>query len=356
MTEAAPKLAEADRIVQIFEDVFLTYLAGVAMITGIITSLLSLLIFRRDSQTSKSTRLLLSMVAFSDFNLLVSAFFFYLVREAIPKGQPGRAFFEHPIVFSLLFYISNVFELFRNWLLVVISFERLLFFLKPIEFKTVWRLRTVKSVIAGLIFFSLLARLPGVVYAFTENLRSRPLRVHRLSKLLHTSTDCILLTSLPITLMTLICIVTTRRMRRVMRIKLRLMKGGSELSQMTATLGETTNPNEAKSKTQRKPNRIIKIIHVVLTVFISFSLPSIPASSLQFYVVYHNVRNSALLWTLQIFRAISNFTSMLNSTANFFVYIFQSRRYRSILAQLLCLDKIYPSLKHESTVTHISHR
>ncbi|BHF78035.1 hypothetical protein SprV_0602114500 [Sparganum proliferum] len=353
MNEDPPLPTGAERAVIIFENIVLTYLAGVAMITGIITSLLSLLLFRQDSQTSKSTRLLLSMVAFSDFNLLVSAFFFYLVREAIPKGNPGREFFEHPVVFSLLFYISNVFELFRNWLLVVISLERLLFFIKPLEFKTIWRLQTVRAVVAGLVVFSLLARLPGVIYAFTENLRPKPLRVNRVSKLLHSATDCILLTSLPITLMASICIATTRRMRRVMRTKLRLKKGDSELSQMSAPIGETAS-SDGRPRVRKKPNRIIKIIHVVLVVFISFSLPSIPASSLQFYVVYHNVPTLVLLWALQILKAISNFTSMLNSTANFFVYIFQSRRYRSILAELLYLDKIYPGLTQGSTVTHNS--
>ncbi|VDN10384.1 unnamed protein product [Dibothriocephalus latus] len=309
------ELTETDRIVKIVGDVFLTYLAGIAMITGIITSVLSLLLFRQDSRTSRSTRLLLSMVALSDFNLLVSVLFFYLVREAIPKDSHSKAFFEHPVVFSLLFYVSNVFELFRNWLLVVISFERLLFFIKPVEVKTFWRYQTVKAVIAGLVGFSLLARLPSGVYAFTENFRPKPADINRVSKLLHTATDCVLLTSLPITLMTCICIVTTSRIHRFMRTKRRLKK-----------------------------------------VFISFSLPSIPASGLQFYIAYTDVRSSVLLWTMQILRAIGNFTSMLSSTSNFFVYIFQSKRYRAILAQILHLDKIYPRLKQESTITPASLR
>lgn len=97
------------------------------MLVGITTSLLILLLFLWDSQTFVSTRFILSCTAAADIGYLSFLLIFCLfqVIESI----------ECPIVLALLYCAFNIFEIFCNWLLTVMSLERVPFFLNPSNLK-----------------------------------------------------------------------------------------------------------------------------------------------------------------------------------------------------------------------------
>ncbi|KAL5106926.1 hypothetical protein TcWFU_006407 [Taenia crassiceps] len=111
------------------------YMGGPVCVVGIVTSALSLILFKRDTSTTLSTRLLLSAIAVVDIFFLFFMFLLWCVRRFLPQDSLAFRQFDSPTVFGLIFYMSNVFELYRNWLVVVIAVERLLYFLRPIEFK-----------------------------------------------------------------------------------------------------------------------------------------------------------------------------------------------------------------------------
>lgn len=286
--------------------ILLIYISCPIMLVGITTSLLTLMLFLRDSQTFISTRFILSCIAAADVGYLSFMLIFCLFHVA--KSA------EWSIVRVLLYCGFNVLEIFRNWLLIIMSFERFLFFLKPVKFKLLWSFGHVRIIVICIAVGSVICRTPDMVLAVA--LIFYPLRNYmiRSSKLVHILMDLLALTCLPIALMLVFSFLTTRTITDVIDKKFSEMKAGIPV--------KSAPENSMK---------IVSILRNALIVFVVTSLPAIPSSILKTYVVFNEVNKSHLNTISSIMNGITNLFSVINSTSNFFIYIFQSKRYRNIL-------------------------
>ncbi|VDL94583.1 unnamed protein product [Schistocephalus solidus] len=344
-------------VANLFKCIMMVYIGGPIIVMGIITSILSLLMFKRDTATSSATRLLLSTIAATDILFLVCCFIFWTVKEIFSGSPTLVAFLNSPFVYGFLFYICNVFELQRNWLVVVLAVERLLFFLKPLEFKSIWSLSRVRGIIILVILLSCLFRIPVLIYGIAKHDASLDPAVARLTKLIHSLTDCILLTILPVTVMAVLSTLTAARVRAVIETKRRLdndcvssVAGPSmpsvshsgavatEAIKEQKKEGYASNCSADKAGAQTH-NRVIKILHTVLITFIIFCSPAVVSTTVHAYVAFHKITSGPVDVVSKILAPISNVGSLLNSTSNFFVYIIQSRRYQKIIAEMLMLDR-----------------
>nr|VZI52204.1 unnamed protein product [Spirometra erinaceieuropaei] len=343
--------------VDLFKTVMMVYIGGPITVVGIITSILSLLMFKRDTSTSSSTRLLLSSIAATDILFLSCSFLFWTVREIFSESEAFVRFMNSPFVYGFLFYVCNVFEMLRNWLVVVIAVERLLFFLKPLEFKSMWSLSRVRRITIAVCLLSCLVRVPVLIYGISKHDQTLGPAVTRLTRLIHNLTDCILLTVLPVTVMAVLSTLTTARVRAVIEAKRRLdndgassVVGPSKTEASKSTVWTTAVAKEAKQDVSastagaertggHKHCRIIKILHTVLITFIIFCFPAVISTIIHAYVVFHNITSGPEYLASKIVAPISNIGSVLNSTSNFFVYIIQSGRYQRMIVEMLRLDR-----------------
>ncbi|VDK74752.1 unnamed protein product [Dibothriocephalus latus] len=339
------ELRKAEGVVDVFKTVMLVYIGGPITVVGIITSILSLLMFKRDTATSASTRLLLSAIAVVDILFLACCFIFWTIRGIFGESPAFAAFMDSPFVYGFLFYVCNVFEMVRNWLIVVLAVERLLFFMKPLEFKSIWCLSRVRGIIIAVILLSLLVRLPVLLFGIAKHDSHLDQGVTRTTRLIHALTDCLVLTTLPVTVMIVLSTLTTARVRAMIEMKRQVRKPSETPKEEkkeapTAATAASGCPSSGdKPNAQQKHHRIIKILHTVLITFIIFCSPAVLTTSVHAYVAFHNITSGPVELASKILSPISNAGSLLNSTSNFFVYIIQSRRYQRIIVEMLALDR-----------------
>ncbi|VDM32622.1 unnamed protein product [Hydatigera taeniaeformis] len=258
-----------------------------------------------------STRLILSCIAAADVGYLSFMLIFCLFHT--------NKHTQWPVAFALLYCGFNIFEIFRNWLLIAMSFERFLFFLKPVKFKLLWSLSHVRIIVICIAVGSVICRIPDMLLAAA--LICHPLRSQliRTSKLVHIFMDLLALACLPIVLMLVFSFLTTKTITDVMHKKFLSMQAGTPV--------------------KNAPDNSIKIVSILrnaLIVFVITSLPAIPSSILRTYLVLNEVRESHLNTVSGVMNGVTNLLSIINSTSNFFIYVCQSRRYRGILVECLC--------------------
>ncbi|VDD75592.1 unnamed protein product [Mesocestoides corti] len=343
----ATDLQQALRANQL-KTVTMGYIGGPVCVVGIVTSALSLVLFKRDTSTTLSTRLLLSAIAVVDIFFLLFMSLFWSVKRFLPQDSTAFQQFENPVVFAFIFYMSNVFELYRNWLVVVIAVERLLYFLKPVEFKFLWSVKKVAAILIFLCLSSCFIRIPVLIYGIARKSPKIGDSITRLTRLMHSLIDCVVLTIAPVTLMVTLSVATTLRIHAVVKTKLRLVN--SNFIQPTDQ-GYQQHVAKQDDAPSRKHYRIVKILHTVLITFIICSTPSIPASVMHFYIVFHEIEGGRIKYVSEVLTVIANFGSLVNSTSNFFVYVAHSKRYRYILAKILMLDRCFSSIHREPSST-----
>ncbi|KAL5965909.1 hypothetical protein TSMEX_006352, partial [Taenia solium] len=123
-------------------------------ILGVGANCFNLYLFHQDNVTSIATRLLLVSVSISETIFLALSAIYCTAKICHFKN------FAHMLCSALLFYLLNVLELVRNWLLVLLGIERLLHF----EFRLIWSRKTVALAVALITGFACLVRLPSLIY------------------------------------------------------------------------------------------------------------------------------------------------------------------------------------------------
>ncbi|VDD75591.1 unnamed protein product [Mesocestoides corti] len=295
----------------------LVYIGGPVMVVGVVLSLLTLFLFWYDSHTFISTRFTLSAIAIVDVGYLAFMFAFWTVRRAFPSDHPTTIALTHPTTYAILFYGANVFELYRNWLLLVMTIERFVFFYKPVKFKIIWNLTRVRIIVICVGLASMFLRIPVIIYVVASKNEPEDCEVAKIAKMTHILTDMLALTSLPLILMLFFSFLTTKTVMQVMHSDF------SDLEKEIAIVNARTSA------------RILKILRTTLSVFIITSAPAIPATFLNVYLVFKDINGTRLNVASAALNSVANLASVVSSSSNFFVYIFQSRRYRGIFKKCL---------------------
>lgn len=304
-------------VVLLFRDIALIYVAGVAIIVGIVTSVLTLFLFHRDISTSAGTRFLIMSVSWADIVFLSCGFGIWTLVGFFPIDSPAAELLKGPTVNGALFYIGNVSELFRNWLVVLIAVERFFFILKPIQFKVAWTINKVRMSTICILLVCFIVRVPTLLYAIWKSQKAKETRLLRTTFMAHNMIDCILLSVLPITGMSIFTMISTFKIKSAARYKQRLVR-----------------PTENMLVRLTKEDKLIQILQTVVIYFVIFSIPSVPATIVHFCVAYFKLYGTKIDLISDILSVLTNLGSVLNSSSNFFIYIFQSRRYRRILKDI----------------------
>uniref|UniRef100_A0A5K3FZ47 G_PROTEIN_RECEP_F1_2 domain-containing protein n=1 Tax=Mesocestoides corti TaxID=53468 RepID=A0A5K3FZ47_MESCO len=302
---------------------FNVYIGVPVAIIGTITSALSLCFFYKDNTTTLGTRLLLSSVALNDIGYLLLRTFYRLKRELTDSESAAWE-----ITLSIIFFSLNVFEMVRNWLVIVIGVERLLLFRSPLDFRRCWTVKAVGLTIGGILAFSVAIRVPSLIFGLPGISKE----LARTSRMAHLLIECIFFATLPVMLMVLLSMATTFQVRK-----------------NVVQRGQLGLDGAAKNYKQ-----ISVILKTILWTFMAFSIPCVPSSIFHFYCQYQRACTSPKMDLAEdVVSSMANFFSILNSTSNFFIYIVQSRRYRRTLMEMFRL-RFCLKQNHKATVATIS--
>lgn len=274
-------------------------------ILGVITNSFNLYLFYSDSLLCKSTRLILGYTSFCDIAFLT------LIGIYEPLNTFLYEKFKKSLSKPVLFYLLNSFELLRNWLYVLLSFERLFYIVKPLEFKHFWTSKVVNITISLITLTSFLLRTPcmflkSLTFGIVESVKEYLYYTHLL-------TDCVFLSFLPECLMIYVSVSTTIlvRKRNIGREKL------------------------GKQKTE------LGLVKTFLVTFFFLTLPSISTTMARFIVDFSNIELSETSnFALSFMILMTRLCSTINSFASFFIYMNYTARYRDALIKSLGLQRL----------------
>lgn len=279
---------------------------------GIVTSSLSIVLFVRDDFSPLTTRRLLLSTAVVDVLFLLGSTlylqplsfcsrqcnlfkFFYSMQYIVPNGL-----------------LVNLLEMERNWLVVLICIERFIITCFPFKARIWLSVRNTNAAIAACSVFSVLVRTPFLAYIVLEGLGSAHTDAVTTLKLIHSSTDAIIGTLIPL----VVLIICSCRMRRAIRDSDRLRHRHRPLS--GTALRE----------------KVTRVLLIVIVTFAIFMLPLVPLNLLAFNF-FPSTSTCGVLVANEILSPLAVFGSLLNSTANFFVYVAYWEKYRRFLVHLL---------------------
>lgn len=246
------------------KQIILVYCGTPIIFVGIITCFLSFLLFWRDKLSNGSTRLVLTMVVMSDLMYLIFVFIFFTMKRILPGDWALVKFLYDPYVDGFTFYFLNVAELNRNWLVVTIAVERLIFFVKPLAFKKIWSVCLVKKIVGLVLIASFVFRIPSLIYGYVRRVDDFK-NMERVTNIIHTLTDTIFLNGIPLLLMITLCTLTTGSVLTVMRTKSIIFKPLNNVERIEYLLA-------------KKCHSIVTTLQIVLLTFVITSSPSFPAS------------------------------------------------------------------------------
>ncbi|VEL34707.1 unnamed protein product [Protopolystoma xenopodis] len=347
----------AYQVVEFMRVLLILYLGLPVLLTGLITSLLSLGMFFRDRLTPRTTRIMLTTSAGLDFAFLLSAAF-YLEFKTILSQYPSlhaRRLYDAYEDYVIIFI--NYCELLRNWVIVLIGLERYIITCYPLHCKAWWSVRTTKIGIAVCAAFALLLRLPMLLRRIARkrtHLSSWWQLVHSESLRIHTLIDSICLTLLPVLILSFCSLQILRVMHTSTRLRSNHLLGGSGSNRGSISAGhkgEQIRLNRIRLANQIRA-KVHKVLMIVLGTFTFCGLPFLPHIFFECYREWETfqAREKASCWSetsYNILTPVCWFCSMLNSTANFFVYIIYWDKYRQIFHTMLGCDRIRLCTKQE---------
>lgn len=284
-------------------DFLLTYRSVISLwiclptsIVGFVTSILCISMFLQDRLTPGTTRILLIATATADSIFLPSVFsnllcnLFYKVLGNTCHSIAGL--------------FGNVSELQRNWLVVILGVERFLLICHPLQFKRVWNRKRVAAIIGCVAVGVIVLRIPVILFYFGVG-------DGNILRKTHTIFDSVFLTLIPL------CILSLCGVRIFITLRNPYLQ---------IPIGRQITD---------KRSRVNRVILAALSTFMVFMLPSIPLTVLQLMTWNSTMAPCGVRVSMYIAAYLASLGTALNSTANFFVYVLYSQRYRHILLSML---------------------
>ncbi|VDN15711.1 unnamed protein product [Dibothriocephalus latus] len=316
--------------------IFLTVIGLPVCAVGVVTSALSIFLFCRDTTTPRTTRKLLVLTSLTDVHFLIFSMLYLQPLTFCKGGSICRPFYKSTGYILPIFSLVNILESLRNSLVVLIGVERFLIICFPVRSKVWWNGRLINRLIAACFGFSVLVRLPLICYLALENAGSEWSEVMAWLYQLHSCTDSVLVSLIPLIILIVCSLQIGRGLRR------------SDLFRQRQRQRQSVPIDGHKENTCSSPSvsRGVKLTRALLTGIITFTLfmlPLVPVSIIQIVSRYVFPSSCVYLVALHVCSYVAALGSQLNSTANFFVYIVYWGRYRRMLLRMLhceCLDRV----------------
>ncbi|VDN10024.1 unnamed protein product [Dibothriocephalus latus] len=307
--------------------ILLSILGLPVCVAGIVTSGLSICLFCCDKKAPRTTRKLLIVTSLIDVQFLLLSLFYLQPLTFCKRTSPLRL----PLLNNILFVLVNILECFRNWLVVLIGLERFLVVCFPVHSKVWWNGKKTDGLIGGCFGFSIVVRLPLISYLAIENVKPEWSGVTEWFYQLHSFTDSILVTLIPLIVLIVCSLQIGRGLRRSDRFRL----GPREYPerQTLSTVSQKQNTSSKCSIARRV--KLTRGLLIVIFTFTFFMLPMVPVSIVQLLSHHFFTSNCAYLITVHFCSYVAALGSQMNSTANFFVYIVYWGKYRKMLKRVL---------------------
>ncbi|VDM01448.1 unnamed protein product [Schistocephalus solidus] len=301
---------------------------------GVVTSTLSICLFCRDRKTPRNTRKLLIITSLVDVQFLLFSMLYLQPLTFCRMGFSWKHFFKSPGYILPIFSLVNILESLRNWLVVVIGVERFLLVCFPFRGKLWLNGNTTNCLIAACFGFAIVVRLPLIAYLSIENAGTKWSRVVSWLYQMHSFTDSILVTVIPL----IILIFCSLRIGRGLRQSDRFRREQTEQHVRYTAPSESNRARTSSTCSVVRRVKLTRGLLIVIVTFTLFMLPMVPVSIIQ--IISHHFFPSSCVYyvTLHICSFVAALGSQLNSMANFFIYIFYWRKYRRMLHRMLACE------------------
>ncbi|VDL91838.1 unnamed protein product [Schistocephalus solidus] len=333
---------------------FLSVIGLPVCAVGVVTSALSICLFCRDRTTPRTTRKILIVTSLVDAQFLLFSMLYLQPFIFCREGCAWRRFYKSLAYLLPIFSLVNILESLRNWLVVLIGVERFLVVCFPVRSKLWWNGKIANCLIAVCFGLSVLVRLPLISYLIVDNAGVESSWVAALLYQMHLCIDSIMVTLIPL----IILIVCSLRIGRGLRRSDHFRQGQTGQQQGTG-LSESHRESTSSAGSVVRRVKLTRALLIVLVTFTLFTLPLVPVSIIQIVLDNFFPSSCVYLVALHICSYVAALGSQLNSTANFFVYIFywdRSLTPTSVYVMFTPFPKNYPLTFNSdfSCVSHIS--
>lgn len=302
------------RVLVIYQTTLVTYLGLPVSLIGIVTSVVSLILFSRDHLTPHTTRHLLLTMSVADAVFLLSSLLYLQAMNLC--GEICRQIAYLLPVSTLV----NVFEMLRNWTVVLICIERYVITCHPLHSKQWLSLPRTNTFIAICVIATVIARIPFMAYVTLESYGANFASTIHLLKQIHSTTDAVLVTLLPLLIIVVCSIRISRRIR-----------DSEVFHRMVVVVADSHSKNTRKRLKYRSNSvKVTRVLLVVIVVFTILMLPLVPVNVLAFEWFFPDATCHVLIGR-QVVDPLAVFGSLLHSMANFLIYVICWQKYRRIL-------------------------
>lgn len=301
-------------VISTFRLVIVVYLGLPASAVGICTSAVSIVMFYRDNRTPSTTRRLLIVISIMDI-LFLTSFVLYLPPILLCGHVCSwREVFSSAAYLIPTFTFVNVFEMLRNWNVVLICVERYIIICYPLKARRWLNLTKINYAVFGCAITAGLLCLPLLGFLVLDFASPRWKRSAHLLSQANAIIDALFLTILPLLILVSCSIPIIQTVKR------------------SEELGIRQTSTHAKGK-------VTRVLLVVVLTFTVFMLPMIPLSVIKLLNMFHKEDACPTKIALHFAAYLAVFGSLLNSTANFFVYVIYSKRYRKLFLSVVTFRK-----------------
>lgn len=284
------------------------FVGGPMILIGVISSILTIIMFLRDSFTPRSTKFILQTLSATDLLFLISVIF-YIELKSIYNVYPHveeilKPVRDHFVFVDILVMVVNISEIFRNWLTVLIGIERYLVTCHPLKLTKYQDTTNSHRAVIFVSIFAVILRLPMLIRRLTiysetpkiKNLSEKSLTVHSI-------VEAIFQSFLPVSIL-LFCFI-------------KITKALKESKSLRKT-------HQRQMVSIQRKTHITRMLIIIIILFTFCNTPNIAVVILTWFNLEHLGVISMFCW----------FFSILYSSSNFFIYIIYMRRYRHIIAQM----------------------
>ena len=297
----------------IYQTTTIIYVGLPVSLTGIAASATSLVLFSRDSLTAQTTHRLLLTMSSVDIAFLLTSLLYLQTMSLC-----GRRC--HHIAYILpVGTLVNIFEMLRNWIVVLICIERYMICCHPLQAKRWLGLSKTNACIVICVLFALISRAPFMFYVILEFYDIKFASSVKQLKTLHSTIDGVLVTLVPL----LILVVCS------LRISQSIHKSEKLRRKVVVALSKTTKNLPSRSNS----TKVTRVLLIVIVVFAILMLPLIPVNIFSFNW-FPSIYKCQIIIGERILNPLAALGSLLHSLTNFLIYVVYWQKYRRILMEL----------------------
>lgn len=305
----------------IFKQTIVLYIGLPVVILGLFTSLLCLYLFFKDRLLPVTTRRFLISIAITDILFLpLAAIQITTILLCNSKCRQNSSINMFALV-SMARLFGNIVEMMRNWVMVIIGIERYLIICHPLKSKWRWNRRLSRKLLISTTVFSVLIRLPNIIdNAIYAHLGPTKLTLVHVVRNMHAATDTVFLTIVPMIILSFCGIRIAESMR-----------SSKALEHAHCRFVTVSRHNEKR--------RVHWVILSTLVSFVTFMSPSVPLVIVQLIIWNKPDASCGVHYAAYVTSYLATLGTLLNSSANFFVYVCHSSKYRILLLKLFTCRK-----------------